>query len=158
MNRRSQAMLRDYATELPARSRFECEYDIYPGEPVDMARMMAEHNNRTYGSRLDYTTECVQASDLTWYTVGYVFDTGGTPAGVEGGDVTMCWWQQILCPECEGYGYTEVFHPSTDALIGTRTCTQKHPAPPPPPPPAPAKHLEGCNGEDKIIGICCPPF
>lgn len=28
----------------------------------------------------------------------------------------------LHCYECEGWGWVEIFHPSTDALIGTRKC------------------------------------
>lgn len=157
MNKRSQATLRDFSHELTAPVHPDApDSDEYP-DPYRMARLMVDHNNERNGARLDWTIETRQAPDLTWYVVGYVFDTTGMPAD-GGGDVHMCWWQRTVCPECQGYGYTEVSHPSTDALIGSRTCTQKHRPLPPPPPSAPRKHLEGCNGADKIIPICCSPF
>lgn len=164
MNKRSQAMLRDFAHEVPASD--ERDHDGFA--PVGLARLMVDHNNAENGSTLDLWSTYIQAPDHTWWSIAWVYDTGPAPrlcrhcsdpldskdpsvdlvtgesfCGANphfnrhetehGGDVTMCWWQRTSCPSCEGYGYVELFHPSTDALIGSRDCPETHPAPPPPP-------------------------
>lgn len=128
MNKRSQAMLRDFAPELPAPGN---PYDDDSAGPFGMARAMVTHNNENNGAALDYCTDFRQGPDHRWVEIAWVYDTTGMTG--DGGDVVMCWWQQDVCPSCQGYGYIELFHPSTDALIGSRDCPETHPGPPPTP-------------------------
>lgn len=65
------------------------------------------------------------------------------------------------CVACDGWGWIDIFHPSTDGLIGSRDCPLKQNHPPREPIPAQAlavKHLEGCDGEGHTLDACCPPF
>lgn len=70
--------------------------------------------------------------------------------------------REEVCSSCDGSGWVEVCHPSTDGLIGWDRChaRENHPVSlvklEPWPPRQP--HMEGCNGRDKILDACCPPF
>lgn len=71
-------------------------------------------------------------------------------------------WVSVRCWWCMDYGLIEIFHPSTDALIGHQKCPRLgHPKYHPPRTPVPLQvvtgpaHLPGCTGEDPW---CCPPF
>jgi hypothetical protein len=130
-------------------------------EPVTYARSMVEWNNAENGNALDYTTQCRQGPDGTWWDIAIVYDTRGMTA--PGGDVVMCWWQWTECPSCDGHGWIDIFHPSTDGLIGHRPCPERHRAPDPVPVKATATavpgHEPGCDGAcDYSYPDGCPPF
>lgn len=66
-----------------------------------------------------------------------------------------------LCPSCDGYGMIEIFHPSTDGLIGHVKCPDRkyHPVSlVKAPKPEPVRHLPGCDGDHNVLTECCPPF
>lgn len=151
MNKRSQSALRDFASELP---RPDNPHDDSPG-PFEMARLMVNHNNDVNGAELDLWTAWHQAPDHRWYDLAWVFEPGG--------DVIMCWWQQTLCPECNGEGSVTFYDNSTDGITGGRACEQKHPDPPPslPVPPQAGTvpgHDPGCDGtcNFEYPDGCCP--
>jgi hypothetical protein len=72
-------------------------------------------------------------------------------------------WLAVRCWSCMGYGYIEICHPSTDAVIGHRPCPDlNNPKRHPPAEPVPVAvavvpaHLPQCTGEGSAL--CCPPF
>lgn len=84
-----------------------------------------------------------------------------TAPATEPGHMTEDEYYDTLCPWCEGYGHIEIFHPSTDALIGHRECTNRdyHKVSLiKPPKPEPVRHLPGCDGDRNVLAECCPPF
>lgn len=172
MNKRSQCMLRTFASELP---RPDSPDDDNPN-PFLLASSMVGWNNERNGSALDLWTGYHQAPDHTWWDIAWVYDTRDQTG--DGGDVVMCWWQQTSCPSCEGYGEYPVFD-NRDAVIGYRKCPENHPtcgkcdacrwvaehgavdevtgklsqpACTGPPPPDSLVKPHNCNG------LCCPPF
>lgn len=64
-----------------------------------------------------------------------------------------------LCPSCDGYGMIEIFHPSTDGLIGSVRCPDRknHPVSLVKRKPEPCRYPSccsgGCSGD-----VDCPPF
>lgn len=65
-----------------------------------------------------------------------------------------------LCPWCEGYGFIEIFHPSTDALIGSRRCDNKpyHKVSLVKRTPEWASKVPECACGNSGWSECCPPF
>lgn len=157
MNTRSQDTLRTFASELP---RPDNPYDDDSPGPFEMAVAMVDHNNAKHEIvELDFAHEWRQAPDHRWYEIAWVFRIVNGP----GGDVIMCWWQQVLCPECNGELSVTFYDNSTDGAIGGRACEQKHPDPPPPSVPDRAATVPGHQPD--CDGTCnfgypdgCPPF
>lgn len=151
MNKRSQRILRTHATQLPA---IDVPYE-HP-EPFTMARLLAEHNNDQYGTKLDFTGWWYQGPDHRWWEVAWTYDTRDMTE--PGGDVVMCWWQETSCPSCMGERSIPI-HDNRDGVISHHPCPETHPEPPPAPEPEPAAHLSGCDGTcDYGYPDGCPPF
>ncbi|MEU7317442.1 hypothetical protein [Streptomyces sp. NPDC007083] len=69
----------------------------------------------------------------------------------------------FFCPSCQDYGYVEIFHPSTDALVGHRPCEDElcvrwgerraaHVAT------ARARREAEEAAHECVDDLCCPPF
>jgi hypothetical protein len=108
--------------------------------PFDWAKRLAARSGGTLTARWDL----IQAPDHRWWDIAWLVDSRG--------HVVMCWWQYEVCPSCDGMGWINLYHASTDAVIGSVGCDRTHPAPPPKPVSLVKPHQ--CTGDP----LCCPPF
>lgn len=122
------------------------------GRPVRVVLAVTDDPHEDMAARYFYGRGTY--ADMTW---GAFPPTPDTLAEIAYHASVTCW-------TCEGYGWVEIFHPSTDAVTGSRDCPHladpvRHP--PRKPRPAPARTLPaGCTAAacDGNPMTCCTPF